>query len=63
MFDSSERLTSRLSTQLAPRCLQNWSQSFFEKILIEQGTVKCPEDLAGSTVVNLYMCVHDVRVL
>ena len=26
MFDSSERWTSRLSTQLAPKALQNWSQ-------------------------------------
>ena len=57
MFDSSERLTSRLRTQLAPRCLQNWSQIFFEKILIEQETVKCLSDLAGSTV-HTYIHVH-----
>ena len=52
MFDSSERLTSRLleSTQLAPKALQNWSQIFFEKILIEQETAKCVPGLAGSTV-------------
>ena len=57
MFDSSERLTNRLSTQLAPSCLQNWSQIFFEKILIEQETMMCVQGLAGSTVcMYIHVC-------
>ena len=63
MFDSLERLTNRISAQLAPSCLQNWSQIFFEKILIEQETVMCVQGLAGSTVhtstcMCMYVCMY-----
>ena len=55
MFDSSERLANRPSTQLAPRGLQETGlRFFFEKILIEQETVKRVSDLAGSTV---HVCI------